>query len=101
LRASPFDTVIIDAILRDGEGLETIRAIRKMAPDVPVIMLFGHHHQNRELAADDLAQMTGVTGIASSFQRPFAPADLIEAINRLTNDAPPDGGRGPTCGPQS
>src|SRR4051794_24851452 len=46
LRASPFDTVIIDAILRDGEGLETIRAIRKMAPDVPVIMLFGHHHQN-------------------------------------------------------
>lgn len=41
LGAAPVDVVLLDLLLPDGEGMETVDAVLAAAPDVPIIVLTG------------------------------------------------------------
>jgi DNA-binding response OmpR family regulator len=50
LRRADFDVVVLDLKLSDMDGIEILKIFKKMAPEVPVIMLTGH---GCEIAAQD------------------------------------------------
>ncbi|MCJ2164505.1 MULTISPECIES: response regulator [unclassified Pseudodesulfovibrio] len=42
LRKNDFDVVVLDLKLEDMDGIEVLQIMKKMVPDLPVIMLTGH-----------------------------------------------------------
>ena len=42
LREARFDVMVLDLKMEDMDGIEVLKIVRKMAPDLPVIILTGH-----------------------------------------------------------
>ncbi len=42
LRKKDFDVTVLDLKMEDMDGIEILKIFKKMAPDLPVIMLTGH-----------------------------------------------------------
>jgi DNA-binding response OmpR family regulator len=42
LRKTDFDAVVLDLKMEDMDGIELLKIIKKIVPDLPVIMLTGH-----------------------------------------------------------
>ena len=42
LRARPFDLVLMDVVMRDGDGLSALKALRADQPELPVLMMSGN-----------------------------------------------------------
>ena len=42
LRKQDFDVAVVDLKMEDMDGIEVLKIFKKMAPEVPVIMLTGH-----------------------------------------------------------
>jgi len=68
------DIVITDVVMDHGEGLETMRWIHEMAPEVPVIAISGHQAYLKYMEK---------LGAARSLQKPFNASVLIHAIDEV------------------
>ena len=42
LREAKFDVMVLDLKMQDLDGIEVLKIVRKMAPELPVIILTGH-----------------------------------------------------------
>ncbi|MEA3136286.1 MAG: hypothetical protein QOC71_567 [Thermoplasmata archaeon] len=51
VRRGGFDAVLLDLGLPDSQGLPTLRAVRELDPDVPVVVLTGLHDEEAALQA--------------------------------------------------
>ncbi len=58
------DVIIVDIFTPGMDGIETIRALRECAPDVPIIAVSGHF---RASAGDILAGAAGLRAALSGF----------------------------------
>jgi DNA-binding response OmpR family regulator len=78
LRANEPALVITDILMPQKEGIETIREIRSVLPETPIIAISG----SAEPLADYLkmAQTFGATAILA---KPFNPTVLLELVNNL------------------
>ncbi len=75
LRNKDFDIAVLDLKLEDMDGIEVLKIIKKMAPDIPVIMLTGH---GSEQAAEE-----GLTyGAIDYLTKPCDLEELIAKINK-------------------
>ena len=45
LRKNDFDVVVLDLKMEDMDGIEVLKVIKRMVPDLPVIILTGHGSQ--------------------------------------------------------
>jgi CheY-like chemotaxis protein len=79
LEESPVDAVITDLIMPDGEGIETIAAIRKRWPGVKIIAMSGG---GRQSPVAYLA-VAATLGADATLAKPFERADLVETLNRV------------------
>jgi len=76
LRCARFDAVITDMILPDMKGTTTIRAVRALAPEMPVLTMssglhaFAPDHAHDFAAVDDL------------LAKPFEADELMDALAR-------------------
>ncbi len=78
LRARSYPVVLLDLSLPDASGLDTIDAVRRVAPKTPLIVLSG-------LMDDELAERVCERGAAASFVKGEEMiTGLIEAISRFT-----------------
>jgi len=76
------DVITLDLMLPGIDGLETLRRLKQVRPDLPVIMVSGQER----LATVDLARALG----ASDFLRkPFAAEDLEAALRAALGLLPP------------
>lgn len=73
------DLVITDIIMPDKEGLETIREMRKMAPDLKIIAMSG----GGKVSADNYLPMAEKFGAASILAKPFTKKEMVAAVERL------------------
>lgn len=80
LRKSDFHVMVLDLKMEDMGGIEVLRIVKKMAPELPVIILTGHGSQ--------AAAREGITlGAVDFLTKPCEFADLLEKI-RLAYDNP-------------
>jgi len=69
--------VISDIVMPDGEGIETIREMRREAPEMPILAVSGGSHQALYLrAATSL-------GASASLEKPFEPGDLVALVTEF------------------
>ncbi|HEY8352112.1 MAG TPA: response regulator [Sphingomonadales bacterium] len=78
LREQEFDLIVTDIIMPQMEGIETIREIRRTAPDIPIIAASG----GGQLGRERLLGMSVALGATASIAKPFRPRDLIALIER-------------------
>lgn len=73
LRKNDFDVAILDLKMEDMDGIEVLKIFKKMAPDMPVIMLTGH--------GSGKAAKDGMT--YGAFDYLLKPCDLEELLGKI------------------
>jgi DNA-binding response OmpR family regulator len=74
LRRSDFDAAVLDLKLEDMDGIEILKIFKKMAPEMPVIMLTGH--------GSEKASLEGMRyGAFDYLTKPHELAELVAKIN--------------------
>ena len=77
LRAYAPDLVITDLLMPKKEGLETIREMRMMSPDVRIVAISGAPPDWQVL------EMAKKFGAGETLAKPFQMDDLLHAVARL------------------
>jgi DNA-binding NtrC family response regulator len=77
LRKADFDVVLLDLKMEDMDGLEVLKIIKIMIPDLPVIMLSGH-------ASEETAHNGMRAGAYDYLTKPYDIQELIDKIASAT-----------------
>jgi DNA-binding response OmpR family regulator len=75
LESEPFDVVVLDEKMPGIDGLETLRRMRRLHPELPVILLTGH-------PSDELVAQAIADGAVECVMKPAEIAALVAAIRR-------------------
>jgi DNA-binding response OmpR family regulator len=73
LRKADFDVVLLDLKMEDMDGLEVLKIIKIMVPELPVIMLSGH-------ASEETARIGMRAGAYDYLTKPYDIKELIDKI---------------------
>lgn len=73
LRKMDFDVVVLDLKMEDMDGIEVLKVIKRMVPELPVILLTGHGSQT--------AAKEGIK--AGAFDYLTKPCELAELIDKI------------------
>jgi len=76
LRERGFDLILLDLRLPDMDGMEILRHIREIRPDIPVIMMTAYGTIASAMEAMKL-------GACDFIQKPFVPNDIRTLISRV------------------
>jgi DNA-binding response OmpR family regulator len=77
--AEPFDLVIMDLIMPNKEGLETIQQFRRNRSTVKILAITGGGRGN----AGDLLSVARVFGAEATLQKPFSNEQLVATLKQL------------------
>jgi DNA-binding response OmpR family regulator len=83
--ASPADLVITDMFMPDQDGFQTIVELRKQFPTVSIIAMSG------KASAMDILSIAQILGAVEVLQKPFTPAQLLSAADRVLRKVSPAG----------
>jgi CheY-like chemotaxis protein len=86
LESSRFDVVLVDLFMPGMSGLDAIAHIRR-GSTIPIIAMSGFRLRN-SLNSVDYLGMAMQRGASTCIRKPFAPHQLIEAIDRSFTSAP-------------
>jgi len=95
IEAYAFDVAIVDILMPDMNGFETIRAFRRSAPALPIIVMSGYAFRDASGPPPDFFRMAVDLGASAYLRKPFAPAQLLHAIQICTTPESPDAQRVP------
>ena len=79
-RTGRFDLLIVDIFMPGMDGLETIRSIHQIRPDIPIIVISGYAFRTALESVPDFLNMAIKFGAVSSLQKPFRPSQLLSAF---------------------
>lgn len=85
--SSKFDLVMVDIFMPGMDGLETIKDFRERAPTVPIVAMSGFRFRNSMAPVPDYLGMAAKLGATCCLRKPFAPQQLIVAINSCLDPA--------------
>lgn len=77
-RTTDFDLVITDIVMPVQEGVETIIALRREQPKLPIIAISGGMSN-----ADLYLEMAAKIGAHAIIAKPFTPPELLALINQV------------------
>jgi CheY-like chemotaxis protein len=84
-RASKFDLVIADIYMPGMDGVKLIKEMRTIDPNIAVVAISGVLMRSTGRTALDVLSMNrDLSGIAT-LQKPFRPAQLLQAIRRAVD----------------
>jgi PAS domain S-box-containing protein len=72
-RAAEIDAIVLDLIMPDFDGEETFKEIRRIQPDIPVILMTGYAE---EKAVDYFA----ARDVSAFIRKPYEPEALVESV---------------------
>ena len=75
----PFDLVLLDIVMPEKEGIETIRELKSNDPDVKIVAMSG----GGKGSAEGYLDMAKILGAIHTFAKPVMPGALLETIRRL------------------
>jgi DNA-binding NarL/FixJ family response regulator len=76
VRNGEFDIVLLDIRMPDGSGIDTLRRLKSMRPELPVLMLSG-------FAEEQYALNLLRAGAAGYVTKEAAPSELVKAIRTV------------------
>ncbi len=82
LREAPMDLAIVDLIMPNKEGLETITEIRRDFPDLKMIAISG----GGRIGPGSYLPLAQSLGAHRTFAKPFTLAEIVAAIRELLGD---------------
>jgi CheY-like chemotaxis protein len=74
------DLVITDLVMPEMEGIETIQALRRKCPGIPIIAISG----GGRLEPENYLTMAGQIGADRTFAKPFRMEEIVAAVRELT-----------------
>ena len=80
IESQDFDLLIVDIFMPGMDGLETIGAIRKHKPALPIIVMSGSSFRKGPATAPDFLSMATKLGANRSIYKPFRAQDLSDAV---------------------
>jgi CheY-like chemotaxis protein len=83
LAGDQHDLVVADLRLRDGDGLDVLRAARALSSSRPVIVITG-------FASDRTRQEAFAAGAAAFLSKPFSLVEFASLVERLLGPGAPD-----------
>jgi CheY-like chemotaxis protein len=89
------DLAICDIFMRRGGGTETVAALRRLAPGIPIITMAGgagHVPDPRDEDHAHYLQMTRLVDATTTIAKPFKPRDLFALIRQCLGEAAPPTG---------
>jgi CheY-like chemotaxis protein len=89
IKNGKFDLVICDLFLPKMNGLEAIKAIRKIKPNTPVIAASGFMFGGACPEMPNFDAMAAEVGATATLYKPFKPRDLLQAIEKALAAAAP------------
>jgi CheY-like chemotaxis protein len=78
IESAPPDLLITDIFMPEMEGLETIRRVRVVRPEMPIIAISGV-----SIKGMDYLHIAERFGALATLQKPFRPAELISLVDQL------------------
>jgi len=81
-RNAPSDLVITDIIMPEKEGLETIREMRKMQPEMKIIAMSG----GGKISADNYLETAKIFGASRIMEKPFTQQAMVSTVKELLED---------------
>ena len=73
LRKNDFDVVVLDLKMEDMDGIEVLKVVKRMVPNLPVIILTGHGSQT--------AAKEGIE--FGAFDYLTKPCELVELMDKI------------------
>jgi two-component system, chemotaxis family, chemotaxis protein CheY len=74
------DLVIVDLVMPDQDGFETIAQIQRANPEMPIIAITG----GGPMGPDQLIQRVSAMGIGLALKKPVERQDLLAAVRTAT-----------------
>jgi len=78
------DLVITDIIMPEKEGLETIREMKRLQPDLKVIAMSG----GGKISADNYLETAKIFGASKVLEKPFSQKTMVMAVIDLLGVPP-------------
>ena len=79
LMKAPFDLVITDVLMPDGDGLDLISGLKKAQPTARILAISGG---GRYMEGDDCLRMARGLGAHAAITKPFNCEQLLEAVQK-------------------
>ena len=74
--------VITDIIMPEKEGLETIREMKRMHPELKIIAMSG----GGKISADNYLETAKIFGASKILEKPFTQQRMVSAVKELIGD---------------
>jgi len=78
----PVDLVITDIIMPEKEGLETIRAMKKLRADLKIIAMSG----GGKISSDNYLDAAKIFGATRVLGKPFSQKQMVSAVHELLDN---------------
>ncbi|PTY08346.1 response regulator [Opitutaceae bacterium EW11] len=79
LQVGTFDLVLMDLIMPDVEGLETIRRMRSAGTRTKVLAMSGGGRSGTE----NILKMAHMLGASETIEKPFTAQELMAVVDRM------------------
>jgi DNA-binding response OmpR family regulator len=79
LQEERFDLVVLDMLMPEREGIETIREIRKDSRTLPILAISG----GDKTGWSDFLRMAAALGANDTMAKPFTANEFVERVSRL------------------
>ncbi len=79
LAHAPVDLLITDIIMPEMDGVETVRAARRLQPELPILAISG----GGSFDPGDYLGMAQAFGATAVLPKPFRPLQLVELVGKL------------------
>ena len=94
LAKQPFDLVVTDVLMPDGDGLDLITELRKRQPGARILAMSGG---GRYLEGGDYLKLAKGLGAHAAMMKPFT-LEQLQAAMKVALESPPDAGPDATAG---
>ena len=84
-QAGDFDLLFVDIFMPGMDGFETMRIAHQQKPLTPIIVISGQPMSSE--SSPDFLTMATKLGAVSSLQKPFRPANLLDAVAKFLDAA--------------
>jgi DNA-binding response OmpR family regulator len=84
-REQPADVIVTDILMPEKEGIETIMELRRGDPELKIIAMSGAPGLERST----YLRAAGLLGAARTLAKPFAPQELLDAVDGLLRQPGP------------